>query len=235
MIQTPRRFVHRNLFAIPLLIVLCCGIGYIPTPSYAQNSERCFPGIVDDCIKNQDILTFWDENGDIEVFGYPITEDRIEDIGGELIIFQWFQRHCIELHPKEEPYNVQLGLLGIQVLERQGIILAETFPMTKEEDTPSGCRFFRRNDPGETHAFGYYVCEPFRTYWETHGVDLGLSPDQESLYLFGQPISNPLQEVLSNGQYHTVQWFERARFEHHPANSSDYHVLLGLLGNEIIK
>ena len=30
---------------------------------------------------------------------------------------------------------------------------------------------------------------------------------------------------------HTTQWFERARFECHPNNPSEYRVLLGLLGN----
>jgi hypothetical protein len=38
---------------------------------------------------------------------------------------------------------------------------------------------------------------------------------------------------LSDGQEYTVQWFERARFEHHPENDPPYDVLLGLLGVEM--
>jgi hypothetical protein len=32
---------------------------------------------------------------------------------------------------------------------------------------------------------------------------------------------------------HTTQWFERARFECHPNNPSEYRVLLGLLSNGV--
>jgi hypothetical protein len=39
-------------------------------------------------------------------------------------------------------------------------------------------------------------------------------------------------EPLSDGQQHTVQWFERARFEAHPQNAPPYHVLFGLLAKE---
>jgi sugar lactone lactonase YvrE len=66
------------------------------------------------------------------------------------------------------------------------------------------------------------VCGHFRNFWETHG----------GLRLFGYPIT----EAFVDKDGLTVQWFERARFEHHPANAgTEYEVLLGRLGAEIIE
>lgn len=76
----------------------------------------------------------------------------------------------------------------------------------------------------------YNLCDGFREYWHSHGLDFG-DPgfsDRESLALFGYPISGEFQ---ANGV--TTQYFERARFEYHPENEPPYDILLGLLGNEI--
>lgn len=54
-------------------------------------------------------LTYFDEHGGLDVFGYPITEFLIEN--GRIV--QYFQRACLEWHPENpHPYKVQLGLLG---------------------------------------------------------------------------------------------------------------------------
>jgi hypothetical protein len=54
-------------------------------------------------------LTYFDEHGGLDVFGYPITEFLIE----RGYIVQYFQRACLEWHPENpHPYKVQLGLLG---------------------------------------------------------------------------------------------------------------------------
>ncbi|MDW8389528.1 MAG: META domain-containing protein [Oscillochloridaceae bacterium] len=55
----------------------------------------------------------------------------------------------------------------------------------------------------------------------------------ESLALFGLPISEPLTETIEGKDY-TVQWFERARFELHPANRPPFNVLAGRLGAEVL-
>ena len=47
--------------------------------------------------------------------------------------------------------------------------------------------------------------------------------------IFGYPIT----EEIAEGEL-TVQYFERARFEHHPENQPPYDVLLGLLGREAL-
>jgi hypothetical protein len=58
----------------------------------------------------------------------------------------------------------------------------------------------------------------FEAYWQRNG----------GLARFGYPISEPLEEKSSDGQVHTVQYFERGRFELHDNNT----VMLGLIGSE---
>jgi hypothetical protein len=61
----------------------------------------------------------------------------------------------------------------------------------------------------------------FLDYWEAHG---GLAQQ-------GYPISAEMTERNgTDGQTYTVQYFERAVFERHPANAPPYDVLLSLLG-----
>jgi hypothetical protein len=70
---------------------------------------------------------------------------------------------------------------------------------------------------------GKTVCDPFLTYWQTHG---GLAQQ-------GLPLTDAFAEVNpTNGQTYLTQYFERARFEWHKENAPPYDVLLGLLGRE---
>jgi hypothetical protein len=64
----------------------------------------------------------------------------------------------------------------------------------------------------------------FRDYWEQHG----------SYVQFGYPLTEEFVETSpTDGKPYVVQYFERARFEWHPANRPPYDVLLGLLGHTI--
>jgi hypothetical protein len=72
--------------------------------------------------------------------------------------------------------------------------------------------------------------------WRRYGLNLdnkAAVSENESLALFGLPVSDIITERLSDGKEYQVQWFERARFELHPENSDPYDVLFGLLGNEM--
>lgn len=78
----------------------------------------------------------------------------------------------------------------------------------------------RVSDPGDPQVryfpeTGHTLRGEFRTYWERYG----------GLAQFGYPLS---EEFVEGG--YRVQYFERARFEHHPENQPPYNVLLGLLG-----
>jgi hypothetical protein len=74
---------------------------------------------------------------------------------------------------------------------------------------------------------GQQACGLFLDYWKSHG---GLAQQ-------GFPISGELQEKSDlDGKTYTVQYFERAVFEHHPENAgSPYEVLLSQLGTYRLK
>jgi hypothetical protein len=67
---------------------------------------------------------------------------------------------------------------------------------------------------------GFTVGGGFLQFWKTQG----------GLTIFGYPIT---EEFVEKG--HTVQYFERARFEHHPnTNPALWDVMLGRVGAELI-
>jgi hypothetical protein len=147
-----------------------------------------------------EFLTFWQQHGGLATFGYPITEAFEED--GRTV--QYFERQRFELHPENAaPYNVLLGLLGVEAL-------GGAHPPAQPAD----------GDTCDYHAAtGHNACGRFRDIWQAGG-----------LMIYGYPITEEFEE---NGV--TVQYFERARFEHHPNNQPPYDVLLGLLGYEALE
>lgn len=162
-------------------------------------------------------LSYWQANGGLAQFGYPITPEILEvnPADQQTYIVQWFERNRFEWHPefKGTQYEVLMGLLG-----RQLTIGREGEPPFKSMPDPHA--------PGFTYfpLTGHTLANSFKTYWETHG----------SLALFGYPITEEFSEQSTNGKVYTTQWFERARFEYHPEfKGTKYEVLLGLLGNQI--
>ncbi len=148
-----------------------------------------------------DFLTFWQQHGGLATFGYPITEAFEED--GRTV--QYFERQRFELHPEHAaPYNVLLGLLGVEALG------GGAHPAAQPDDGGS-CEYHA--------ATGHNACGRFREVWQAGG-----------LMIYGYPITEAFEE---DGL--TVQYFERARFEHHPGNQPPYDVLLGLLGYEALE
>jgi subtilisin family serine protease len=168
------------------------------------------------------LRTYWERNGGLPIFGYPTSEEFVErGEDGRDYTVQYFERHRLELHPENRPpYNVLLSRLGDSILQQSG---RSWFDFPKDPAKP-GCQFFADT--------GHSICEPFLSYWRTHGLELDGRRGKtaaESLALFGQPISQAQVETLADGQQYIVQWFERARFESH----GDQGVLLGLLANDL--
>ncbi len=190
-------------------------------------APQCFavPGI-SNCLDGR-FQSFWNGNGGLPVFGYPVTAQRAERNAdtGQTFDTQWFERNRFELHPENTaPYDVLLGRLGAELLARQG----RGFEGVPAGAQPTGrCKDF---DVGGKRAV---VCDPFLNYWEMHGLEFdgqrGTSYG-ESLALFGLPLTYPKMETNPNGDTVMTQWFERGRFEDHGAQG----VLLGLLGREVL-
>jgi hypothetical protein len=196
----------------------------------AQGSRLCFdvPGI-SNCIEGR-FRVYWEQNGGLAVFGYPISaadNERNRDTG-QTYFTQWFERNRFELHPENAPpYDVLLGRLGDDRLREQGI---NWQALPRDGGPQADCLWFEQT--------GHNVCNQgtgagFKTYWQTHGLsDERLDAYGRSLALFGLPLTAPALETNSSGDRVVTQWFERARFEYYPDNPSAYRVLLGRLGAE---
>ncbi|WP_051913810.1 trypsin-like serine peptidase [Thermorudis peleae] len=74
-----------------------------------------------------DFLAFWQQNGGLATFGYPISEPFAEPNPdtGQVYTVQYFERQRFEAHPEANvPYHVLLGRLGAQLLTRQMRLLS---------------------------------------------------------------------------------------------------------------
>ncbi|HEY1016278.1 MAG TPA: hypothetical protein VGE07_26445 [Herpetosiphonaceae bacterium] len=170
---------------------------------------------------------YWERNGGLPVFGFPLTEEFDEMSGAESLSHkvQYFERQRFELHPQNAgtPYEVQLGLLGKE-------LLAAKRGTWESAD---------KADPASPHYFpqtGQAIAPEFWEYWRGHGLEFGAQgvSEAEALALFGYPISPARVETNADGDQVLTQWFERARFEYHPANPPASRVLLGRLAAELL-
>jgi hypothetical protein len=69
-------------------------------------------------------LSYWQRNGGLAVFGYPISEEMVETNAGnkQQYTVQYFERNRFEWHPENPPaFNVQLGLLGVEYARTRGL------------------------------------------------------------------------------------------------------------------
>jgi hypothetical protein len=105
-------------------------------------------------------------------------------------------------------------LISATVVSAQPAALPSALP-TDPVPNPANVLWF----PQTSHT----LRAAFREYWTTQG----------GVVRFGYPLTEEFQEQSTDGNTYTVQYFERAKFEWHPQNSSPYNVLLGLLGNII--
>ncbi|TVR70366.1 MAG: hypothetical protein EA415_12960, partial [Sphaerobacteraceae bacterium] len=162
--------------------------------------------------------SYYAQSGGLPVFGYAVSDPGTENDR----LVQYFERQRLELHPElaGTPYEVLLGHLGLEEAERRGILGSDAF-QPRASGNGDGVFF------PET---GHNLNGLFKDYWQSHGLNFGDSgvSFRESLALFGYPIS---EEFTDPDTGLTTQYFERARFEHHPEHDGTEHaVLLGHLG-----
>lgn len=148
--------------------------------------------------------SFWERNGGVNIFGYPVTEEYIRNGDGKLV--QYFERARMELRVVNNQAVVDLGLLGSEYIRLRGDILQTVAPF------PSTAA--RRYFPETSHS----LQGAFKVFWERNGA----------MPLFGYPISEEFTERFPDGSQRLVQYFERVRMELH-----GNRVLLGLLGSTL--
>ena len=199
----------QRMLAAVLLIISVIGSLSAATPAGAAARTRCF-NETGKCVSGP-LLDYWEKNGGLAVFGYPIgdliTEWNGDGWNGPT---QWFERDRLEDHGAQ---GVMAGRLGVDYLQTSG---RQWQDLPKPQgNVPVGCRTF-----AET---GHSLCGKMLEYWSKNG----------GLPRFGYPVSEPMNEEFATWGG-TVQYFERRRMELHPENAgTKYEVLLGLLGSSI--
>lgn len=170
----------------------------------SAQGQRCFPE-TNQCMSGP-IRGYWEKNGGLPIFGFPISDQHQETVEGRAIQVQWFERDRLEI---QADGTVTAGRLGVQRLEQKGI----PWQRGNKASPDHGCIA-----SAET---GHQACGAFAKYWQTKGY----------ITRFGFPVTDEFQETL-NGQSYSVQYFERRRMEWHTEINGGT-VLLGLLGREV--
>lgn len=203
----------------------------IPNAQPVAAAERCFPE-TGQCIDGR-FREYWEENGGLPVFGLPTTAPDSEPNAdtGERYNTQWFERNRFEYHlENQRPYDVLLGRLGDDRLKQ---LDRDWQAAPRDSGAQPGCLWFEqtaRNVCDQANGLG------FKSYWQSRGLEFDGRPGtsyEESLALFGLPLTAPQMETNASGDTVLTQWFERARFEWHLNNPDQFKVLLGLLGAEV--
>lgn len=188
-----------------LLLVIIVLTGPL-TPSQAQTDVRFFTETGHSL--RGSFRAFWEANGGVDTFGYPLSEEYVSSSTGR--VTQWFERARFELTSQNQQSSVQLGRLGVEMTN------GRVFPKVPPIQNTSERRYIAETQ----HIIQY----GFKEIWETRGAER----------IFGFPISEEIYEVLDNGRWHTVQYFERARFEYWPERAPGRRVLFSLLGRMLV-
>ena len=213
----------RRLVTILVALVLLCSTGSAVAADAMSASQPAQPQ--SGCTYYQQtqhnlcagFRAYWEKYGGLAIFGYPITEEYVEN--GMTV--QYFERARFEWHPGAWPerYDVELGLLGDTYASNLGLMHTAPF-MSHGNNNNCASYQVAGSDCVYFAATGHAVSGKFLDYWNMHG----------GLAIFGFPISDQYTE---NG--YTVQYFERERMELHPEFAgTPYEVELGLLGNKIL-
>ena len=202
--------------SVILFVVSILALGLIPAER-ASAAPLCFeqPGVTA-CVADE-FRAFWESNGGLSTFGYPLEAAKQEQTPEGTFTVQYFERQRLELHPDmAAPYNILLGRANDEVLRRESRDW-RAFP--KAGSTAAGCTMF-----AET---GHSVCGLFLRRWLSQGLEMGDSgvSYRESLALWGLPLSEPQEELNIDGDTVLTQHFERARMEVHSMNGSQMIML----------
>jgi hypothetical protein len=158
-------------------------------------------------------LAHWHAYGGLDQFGYPLTGELLE----QGLTMQYFERARFEFHPQTG------GPEGTVLLSALGHIVT-----AHRQHEPQFQRAVPGSQPGRyVPETGHHMALEFLAHWQHHG----------GLPIYGFPISEAFYEPNpANGQPYLVQYFERARFEHHPEHTGTrYEVQLGMLGQEVLQ
>lgn len=154
---------------------------------------------------------YWDANGGLAQFGYPLTEEFTErsPADDKTYTVQYFERGRFEWHP--DTSTVMPGKIG------QEIFNTNNKPGGTPLDPPPNLTPDKRYFSETKHV----LAGSFKQFWDT----------QNGKALLGLPLG---EEVTENGK--TVQYFEFGRLEYNPAGTTlPERVQIGTVGTDMLR
>jgi hypothetical protein len=204
--QGLRAFLPR-VWWLPWALTLALVSLALPLTSRAQAEALYFMPTGQTLSDELGFLSHWRTSNGERLLGLPVT-GLLEENGRRV---QYFERGRLEYHAELPGTPLLLGLVGNEYSRALGKVFAAPDRAALAAETP----FFELT--------GHSLGEPFLSFWQSNG----------GLTQFGYPISEPLWEFGEGGQL-LVQYFERARLEHHPEHTgTPYEVQIGLIGRSL--
>ena len=115
------------------ILLLCLSALLLPQAVSANKQERCFRE-TGYCISGP-ILRYWERNGGLSTFGFPISSQGMLMAEDRMLQAQWFERDRLEI---QADGRVTAGRLGARYLELQDRPW-QTFPTVDQADP--GCAY----------------------------------------------------------------------------------------------
>lgn len=205
------RMVRANmiiLFAVFATLVASLAPQVASVAGAQSNCSGVFFNETNHCLQ-EPFLSYWQQNGGLPIFGYPLTEAKTEhtELGPRQV--QWFERQRMEFHPGNAPeWQILLGRIGAELHDQHNSGIWVT-----PEDPQWG-----------KNIFAALVADARSRPDSMRNIGLVLSNHAHNV---GQP-------VLYNGVW--VVFFERAVAEWHVnlENSSSSTILYRRLGADVL-
>lgn len=123
-----------------LLLTVLLVASLLPGLAQAQSNRQQFFPETGKTVSGK-FLQYWQQNGGLSVYGYPITEAQpeVDPETGRTFLTQWFERNRFELHPENvgTKYEVLLGLLG-KDLRREALAVDSNGNLFVAKGSPNG-------------------------------------------------------------------------------------------------
>jgi hypothetical protein len=134
--------------------------------------------------------TFWEAHGGVDVFGYPTTEQLVENG----LIVQYTQRMRLEWHPEDAANPVQVGDLGREYLGLGPQTVAAPAPAATAPAAADDVLIFHQTNGGDIYTVRTDGSDLRKV---AHGLDPSWSPDRQHIvyvswdYPWGIYIADP--------------------------------------------
>jgi hypothetical protein len=183
-----KRYINFTSLFVALLLVAYAGLTAFQFPAAAhQNSLPPQYFAQTGHTVREPFINFFTANGGVAQFGYPITDDYVDQ--NTRVLVQYFEKARLEWHPgNDDPYKVQLGLLGSELGKQTGPLPISKIPSSNDPN----CQYFTET--------GHSLCFVFFDYWQKNG----------GLDMYGYPIS---EFTIDPATGLNTQYFQRATLQ----------------------